>query len=306
MAVAGALLAMATAIGPLPMYRKGKTMSKRTVEIEARLYQRAAARAAQEGKTLSEIIEIYLTSWVGPETIVRTRYESYVVRPGDTLAKIALKMYGDAKKYTLIAEHNHITDPGMIRVNQVLRIPFAEEVPVDELEGDTQVLGKRFRFPLDETETNYYKFGTLYASNSRWAGKPHPGVDFHQAKGADVYAAGEGTVLVNQQDPTGYGHYIMIEHTLTTGAKVYSLYGHLQYDDESFVSPPVGTQIQGENVVIGKEGETGYAGVPHVHFEIKKTDQLGLYSMITVYNLRDYFYDPYEFIRDPNNRYVPV
>jgi hypothetical protein len=43
-----------------------------------------------------------------------------------------------------------------------------------------------------------------------------------------------------------------------------------------------------------------------VHFEIKKSAELGLYSMITSYNLTQYFYDPYTFIRDPNNLFVPV
>jgi hypothetical protein len=28
--------------------------------------------------------------------------------------------------------------------------------------------------------------------------------------------------------------------------------------------------------------------------------------MVNTYNLNDYFYDPYTFIRDPNNLYVPV
>jgi murein DD-endopeptidase MepM/ murein hydrolase activator NlpD len=132
-------------------------------------------------------------------------------------------------------------------------------------------------------------------------------VDFHEYKGANVYAIGEGTVIVNRQDLRGYGHYIVIEHTLTTGGKVWSLYGHLENDNASFTSPAVGTQIVGENVVIGKEGETGASGgLPHVHFEIKKTQDLGLYPTINTMNLRTYFDDPYTFIRDPNNLYVPA
>lgn len=280
-------------------------MSKRAVQIDEQLYRRAEAKASAEGKTIAEVVESYLRSWVGPEpktaVSTRTREEIYVVRPGDTLAKIALRMYGDAKKYMLIARYNNITNPGMIRVGQKLRIPFTEVI-----KPQAQPIGRRFRFPLNKVETDYYKFGSLYAPNSRWAGKPHPGVDFHEHEGANVYAVGEGTVLVNKHDPKGYGHYIMIEHTLTTGKKVYSLYAHLRNDDAEFTSPAVGTKIKGENVVIGKEDTTGYAGIPHLHFEIKKTKDLGLYAMINVYNLHDYFYDPYTFIRDPKNLYVPV
>jgi LysM repeat protein len=301
-------------------------MSKRSIQIDERLYRRATAKATQEGKTLAAIVEANLRNWVGPEpvqpvvttqpqpaTTTRTREEIYTVRPGDSLAQIARKVYGDAQKYVRIAQYNGITNPSMIRVGQQLRIPFTETVPVDTIvtTATTQPAtqpggGRRFRFPLNKEETNYYKFGSLYAGNSRWAGKPHPGVDFHEYKGANVYAMGEGKVLVNKQDPTGYGHYIMIEHTLTTGVKVYSLYGHMMYDDDSFKSPLVGSLLRGDNIMIGKEGDTGYAGVPHVHFEIKKSAQLGLYSMITSYNLTQYFHDPYTFIRDPNNLFIPV
>jgi LysM repeat protein len=305
-------------------------MSKHSIEIDEQLYLRAAAKAAKEGTDLVRMVEDNLRTWVGPEpappvitppptTTAPTEVKIYVIRPGDTLARIARDVYGDPKKYDLIAEYNGITNPAMIRVGQQLRIPLFEAVPpaTEVTTGPTEIgtgpapsgaqpLAQPFRFPLDKIETNYYKFGSLYASNSRWAGKPHPGVDFHEKKGASVHAIGEGTVLINKQDPTGYGHYIMIEHTLTTGGKVYSLYGHMMYDDEAFQSPLVGTKLRGRDIVIGKEGDTGYAGVPHVHFEIKKTSELGLYSMITTYNLNDYFYDPYTFIRDVSNLYVPV
>jgi len=281
-------------------------MSVRTVEITECLYQLAQEKAAEEGQTLRQVIETYLRAWVGlesegKETVTFIREEIYVVRPGDTLAKIATHMYGDAQQYVVIAEHNGITDPRTLEVAQELRIPFVVVIPASQ-----HAAGRLFRFPLDETETDYYKFGSLYVSGSRWAGKPHPGVDFHQALGADVYAVGDGVVVVNRNDPTGYGHYLMIEHTLTTGQTVFTLYGHLQPDNETFVTPPVGTVIKGGNVVIGKEGETGYAGVPHVHFEVKKTAELGLYSLLNTYNLCDYFYDPYTFIRNENNRHVPV
>jgi len=154
-----------------------------------------------------------------------------------------------------------------------------------------------FRFPLDKTQTNYYKFGNIYGPGSRWAGKPHPGVDFHEYEGANVYAIGEGKVLVNRYDKGGYGHYLMIQHTWATGQHVYSLYAHLKHDDETFRSPPVGTELRGINIVIGKEGATGYAGLPHLHFEIKKTSQLGLYSLITPDNLDQFYYDPYVFLQ---------
>lgn len=48
---------------------------------------------------------------------------SYTVTRGDTLGKIAAKLYGDAAKYPLIVAANHIADPDALEVGQVLVIP---------------------------------------------------------------------------------------------------------------------------------------------------------------------------------------
>jgi hypothetical protein len=98
----------------------------------------------------------------------------------------------------------------------------------------------------------------------------------------------------------------MIEHTLAgSGAQVFSLYGHLQYDNSDFQTPAVGTRLKGEDIQIGLEGRTGRAGPWfHVHFEVKRTPELGLYTMITEHNLRDYFYDPYVFL--PEHAFLPI
>lgn len=49
----------------------------------------------------------------------------YVVKPGDTLSKIARDVYGDPSLYTKIFEANGDTlkNPDLIRVGQKLRIP---------------------------------------------------------------------------------------------------------------------------------------------------------------------------------------
>lgn len=51
--------------------------------------------------------------------------QTYVVRKGDTLSKIANEYYGDARLYTKIFEANRdlLTDPNKIRPGQKLRIP---------------------------------------------------------------------------------------------------------------------------------------------------------------------------------------
>jgi hypothetical protein len=285
-------------------------MDKRNIAIDEQLYQQAITKAQSLGLDVDALVEAYLRSWVSPESEapLSIREIVYRVRYRDTLAKIARWFYGDPERYILIAAYNGITDPAMIRVGRELHIPLVTEAPAEH--GDSQPSpepeGRRFRFPLNKTETDYYKFGDIYAPDSRWAGKPHPGVDFHEREGADVYAIGEGKVLVNRYEEDGYGHYLMIQHTLTTGQQVYSLYAHLKQDDASLRTPPVGVALRGDDIVIGKEGVTGNAGLPHLHFEMKKSPQLGLYSWITTRNLEQFYYEPYSFLQDPAHRFRPL
>jgi nucleoid-associated protein YgaU len=51
--------------------------------------------------------------------------QTYTVQPGDNLSKISKRYYGDANKYPVIAEANHLADPDKIKVGQELVIPAA-------------------------------------------------------------------------------------------------------------------------------------------------------------------------------------
>ena len=53
--------------------------------------------------------------------------ESYTVKPGDTLSKIAKHFFGDANAYNEIFEANRdqLSDPDQIKPGQVLKIPQA-------------------------------------------------------------------------------------------------------------------------------------------------------------------------------------
>jgi hypothetical protein len=106
------------------------------LDIDETVYQQALAKASAEGRSLAQVLLTLLSQWAGPVAppapapspvppipapapAVRT----YSVQPGDTLGAIARAMYGNAAKYTLIAEANNITDPRRIWVGQVLTIP---------------------------------------------------------------------------------------------------------------------------------------------------------------------------------------
>jgi len=52
--------------------------------------------------------------------------QTYNVKRGDTLGKIARQFYGDAARFPLIVSANRITDPDKLRVGQRLVIPDAD------------------------------------------------------------------------------------------------------------------------------------------------------------------------------------
>jgi nucleoid-associated protein YgaU len=51
--------------------------------------------------------------------------DTYIVQPGDTLSKIALRLYGNAALWALIFEANRdkLANPSLLRVGMELRIP---------------------------------------------------------------------------------------------------------------------------------------------------------------------------------------
>lgn len=53
----------------------------------------------------------------------RITTDTYTVQAGDWLSKIAGRAYGDINQYTKIAEANNITNPEVIEVGTVLKIP---------------------------------------------------------------------------------------------------------------------------------------------------------------------------------------
>ncbi len=55
--------------------------------------------------------------------------DTYTVKPGDNLGKIALKIYGDANKWREIADLNGITQPSKIKVGQVLNLMPKNTIP---------------------------------------------------------------------------------------------------------------------------------------------------------------------------------
>ena len=62
----------------------------------------------------------------GVRAVLASGEESVIVRGGDTLGAIALRMYGDRGRASEIARENGIANPDLILVGQVLRLPVME------------------------------------------------------------------------------------------------------------------------------------------------------------------------------------
>ena len=91
----------------------------------------------------------------------------------------------------------------------------------------------------------------------------HTGIDIAAPLGTAVNSAAAGIVIVVAHTSVGYGNYVIVAH----GYGVLTLYGHLLETD----AYPGEAVTQGQ--LIGKEGATGFATGPHVHFEVRINGQ---------------------------------
>ena len=208
----------------------------------------------------------------------------HVVKPGETLWKIARS---SGRTVNQLAMCNNIVDPNLIQVGRVLRIPPRTDVA---------------RYTMDKKTTPYFEYGVIYPKGHRFAGKPHPGVDFHSRQNEYVFSIAPGIVRYVGYDVFGYGNYVLIEHRLVGDIKLYSLSAHL-----SAVVVKIGYVLSAGDV-IGYEGcsGAGAGGIDHVHFELKWTDELDLFSKITPENLDNYYANPREVLENEELRFIQL
>ena len=108
---------------------------------------------------------------------------------------------------------------------------------------------------------------TRMASGYGWRSDPftkarkmHWGMDFTAPRGTPVFASGDGVVSRADNNASGYGKHIRVEH----GYGYMSLYGHLSKYN---VKP--GQHVK-RGDLIGFVGSTGRSEAPHLHYEVWK------------------------------------
>jgi len=63
------------------------------------------------------------------EVVLVKKFITHTVEPGESLSKLALRYYGDYKKFPIIAQYNQLDENAGVRVGQEIRIPEIEGVP---------------------------------------------------------------------------------------------------------------------------------------------------------------------------------
>jgi murein DD-endopeptidase MepM/ murein hydrolase activator NlpD len=124
---------------------------------------------------------------------------------------------------------------------------------------------KLFTLPQDRAYLTQGYGCTKYArcGNRRgpYGGAPHNGLDYSAGFGSPIKAIGDGKIVANGINNSGWGNWIAIQHT----NNMVSVYGHMS----SFANLTVGTQVTGGQV-IGYEGKTGAATGSHLHLSLYK------------------------------------
>ncbi len=166
------------------------------------------------------------------------RNSDIITETAQKLDQITSRMYVQSKSF------DEVSDLAKNKSRLLASIPAIQPVS----NNDLRRLSSYFGYRTDP----YYKVL-----------KFHEGVDFSAPTGTDIYATGDGVVVVADRAMSGYGNQIIIDH----GFGYKTMYAHLQ---EFKVR-------RGEKVhrgqIIGTVGNTGKSTSPHLHYEVWKSEK---------------------------------
>jgi murein DD-endopeptidase MepM/ murein hydrolase activator NlpD len=212
-----------------------------------------------------------------PYTQQHSPYETYQVRTGDTLASIGRRYQLD---YQVLARRNHLRAPYTIYTGQQIYLwgeaPRSSYLPIEEpakqahvgsanesaRKGKVSVKKERGAKLLQPGQVSliWPLRGKVTTRFGRSHGQTHDGIDIAAKEGTPVHAAAAGEVVYADDRVSGYGHLIILRHSLD----MFTAYAHNQ---RNLVS-------QGDYVkqgdIIARVGQTGRASGSHLHFEVRR------------------------------------
>ncbi len=184
------------------------------------------------------------------------------VQKGETLWRISRVYEVDLDR---LARINHLSDATKVKEGQMLFIPGAKEKKdtlaysvtppspgtekIERAEEPPQILD--FCWPIR---------GDILVGFGKQSGKRHQGLDIKADDGTPIVSIYDGIVTYASNKLRGYGNMVIIKHN----------------DDYStvYAHNRINLVKEGERVskgqVIARVGATGWADVPHLHFEIRE------------------------------------
>lgn len=181
----------------------------------------------------------------------------HAVKKGDTLSSLAKKYKADADE---IARFNGLDDGATLEIGSEVIVPDGEIVATQAAPRYVPVTSK-VRNVGGPRFDGYYAapLPAGYSSTQHLHG--YNGIDLKLYRGAPVFAAAAGTVIIARGSGYngGYGKYVVISHNNGTQ----TLYAHLDS-----VMVRVG-EVVNQGQQIGQQGNTGRSTGSHLHFEVR-------------------------------------
>lgn len=137
-----------------------------------------------------------------------------------------------------------------------------------------QYIGADFPMPFETWDTNKDVITSKFSKrrtitiNGVTKTSPHTGIDLVviSISNPRICSVLEGKVVIAKSGNSGYGNYVVIQHTSTENGMIfYTLYGHMK---EGSIMVAEGTDVV-TGQVLGIMGNTGNSTGNHLHFEVR-------------------------------------
>ena len=191
------------------------------------------------------------------EVVLVKKFITHTVEPGESLSKLALRYYGDYKKFPIIAQYNQLDENAGVRVGQKIRIPEVEGVPFtakpteeDERQAEMPVTSAA----IEEPQTGEKEERELAAVDQS-ANYRELGIEFFNEKDYPAAISEFKKVLnVNPADKTAL-EYISASH-FQQGLVVFAKEDYLAARDEFKASLQYNAECEKCEEYIKKSEET--------------------------------------------------
>ncbi|MFB0527294.1 MAG: peptidoglycan DD-metalloendopeptidase family protein, partial [bacterium] len=182
------------------------------------------------------------------------------VQKGETLWRISRVYEVDLDE---LARINHLADATKIKAGQLIFVPGAKErkdtlayVP----KRPSPEKKEEAKPPPELIDFSWPLKGEILAGFGKQSGKRHQGLDIEGEEGTPILAIYGGIVTYSDDKLRGYGNMVIIKHNEDYS----SVYAH---NLMNLVKEGEGVN---KGQTIAQVGATGWADVPHLHFEIRE------------------------------------